>query len=66
MRSVRHLVIFLRAPQRGAVKRRLARDIGERAALGFYQNMSGPLSRLWRAPKTMEAMGEAIGKPCWR
>ncbi|MBT4006638.1 MAG: DUF2064 domain-containing protein [Rhodospirillales bacterium] len=43
MRSVRHLVIFLRAPQRGAVKRRLARDIGERAALGFYQNMSRSL-----------------------
>jgi rSAM/selenodomain-associated transferase 1 len=43
VRSVRHLVIFLRAPQRGAVKRRLARDIGERAALGFYQDMSRSL-----------------------
>ena len=32
-----HLVIFARAPRRGAVKRRLAADIGAGAALAFYR-----------------------------
>lgn len=32
----RHLVIFARSPRLGAVKRRLARDIGAAAALRFY------------------------------
>lgn len=32
----RHLVIFARAPRLGAVKRRLARDIGDVAAWRFY------------------------------
>jgi rSAM/selenodomain-associated transferase 1 len=32
----RHLVIFARAPRLGAVKRRLARDIGDLAAWRFY------------------------------
>lgn len=32
----RSLVIFARAPQRGAVKRRLAADIGEQAAFEFH------------------------------
>jgi rSAM/selenodomain-associated transferase 1 len=30
-------IVFARAPQLGAVKRRLAHDIGDRAALRFYQ-----------------------------
>ncbi len=29
-------VVFARAPRLGAVKRRLARDIGDRAALRFH------------------------------
>lgn len=33
---MRHLVIFAKAPHFGAVKRRLARDIGRLAALQFY------------------------------
>ena len=33
----RHLVIFARAPRLGQVKRRLARDIGDQAALRFYR-----------------------------
>lgn len=45
MRRARHLVIFLRAPQRSAVKRRLARDIGGPAAFHFYQNLSRALVR---------------------
>lgn len=45
MRRRRQLVIFLRAPQRGAVKRRLAADIGARAAHRFYLATSRDLVR---------------------
>ena len=38
--------VFARAPRLGTVKRRLARDIGDRAALRFYR---ATLSRLLRA-----------------
>ncbi len=38
-------IIFARAPRLGTVKRRLARDIGERAALRFHQAMLGSLIR---------------------
>jgi rSAM/selenodomain-associated transferase 1 len=34
---MRHLVIFARAPELGRVKRRLAREIGDAAALRFYR-----------------------------
>ena len=37
-RPARHLVLFARAPQRGAVKRRLAVDIGDGDTLSFYTN----------------------------
>lgn len=37
MRSKNHLVVFARAPRLGAVKRRLAADIGTAAAHGFYR-----------------------------
>ncbi len=40
------VVIFARAPRLGAVKRRLARDIGDRAALRFHV---GTMIRLLRA-----------------
>ena len=33
----RHVVIFARAPQRGRVKQRLARDVGQAAALAFHR-----------------------------
>jgi hypothetical protein len=39
------VVVFARAPRLGTVKRRLARDIGDRAALRFHQ---GTLVRLLR------------------
>ena len=46
----RQLVIFARLPQRGAVKRRLAREIGSRPAHEFYTKTSRDLvSRLGRA-----------------
>ncbi|MBC7801693.1 MAG: TIGR04282 family arsenosugar biosynthesis glycosyltransferase [Gemmatimonadaceae bacterium] len=40
------VIVFARVPQLGTVKRRLARDIGDRAALRFYR---GNLARLLRA-----------------
>lgn len=40
------VVVFARAPRLGTVKRRLARDVGDRAALRFYQ---ANLARLLRA-----------------
>ncbi|HLY45841.1 MAG TPA: DUF2064 domain-containing protein [Stellaceae bacterium] len=41
----RHLVLFVRAPQRGSGKRRLARDIGDDAALRFERAMLGLMYR---------------------
>src|SRR3954451_25233177 len=41
----RHLILFVRAPALGSGKRRLARDIGDGAALGFERLM---LARLLR------------------
>jgi len=40
------VIVFARVPRLGTVKRRLARDIGDRAALRFYQ---GNLARLLRS-----------------
>lgn len=48
----RHLVLFARAPRRGAVKRRLAADIGADAALAFYrQSLDDVARRLGRDPR---------------
>src|SRR6266851_4607511 len=41
----RHLVLFVRAPRLGLGKRRLARDIGDVAALRFERAMLGLLLR---------------------
>jgi uncharacterized protein len=41
----RHLVLFVRAPQWGAGKRRLAQDIGDAGALRFERAMLGLLLR---------------------
>lgn len=40
-----HLVIFARAPRRGAVKRRLADDIGDGPALAFYRRTLHDVTR---------------------
>ncbi|MEP4377784.1 MAG: TIGR04282 family arsenosugar biosynthesis glycosyltransferase [Alphaproteobacteria bacterium] len=40
-----HLVIFARAPRRGAVKRRLAADIGDGPALAFYRQTLHDVTR---------------------
>src|SRR6202030_1983918 len=45
MRLRRHLVLFARAPRWGVGKRRLARDIGDAAALRFERAMLGLLVR---------------------
>lgn len=42
---VRHLVIFAKAPRIGRVKTRLARDIGQVPAWGFYRHMLAALVR---------------------
>jgi rSAM/selenodomain-associated transferase 1 len=47
-----HLVVMARAPRLGAVKRRLARDIGDLAALRFYRQTLRALVRdLTRDPR---------------
>ena len=43
--TVRHLVLFVRAPRRGVGKRRLAREVGDLAALRFQRAMLGLLGR---------------------
>jgi rSAM/selenodomain-associated transferase 1 len=40
-----HLVVMVRAPRLGAVKRRLARDLGDLAAWRFYRMTAGRLLR---------------------
>lgn len=45
MRQQRHLVIFVRAPRVGAVKRRLARGIGDVAAASFFRATAAQLLR---------------------
>ncbi len=63
--------VFARAPQLGAVKRRLARDIGDMAALRFYRaTLSRTLRRLAADPRfeTVVAVtpdSAARGKPKW-
>jgi rSAM/selenodomain-associated transferase 1 len=48
----RHLVLFARRPQLGAVKRRLATDIGAAAAYGFYRRTLRDVAwRLGRDPR---------------
>ena len=48
----RHLVLFARRPQLGAVKRRLAADIGAVAAHGFYRRTLHDVAwRLGRDPR---------------
>jgi len=41
----RHVILFLRAPLLGQVKRRLARGIGDHAALAFHRRVATRLLR---------------------
>src|SRR5512135_1126196 len=45
------LVIFLKTPRRGGVKKRLAAGIGDRAALSFYRRMIAATLQLARDPR---------------
>jgi uncharacterized protein len=48
----RHVVVFARQPRLGTVKRRLARTIGDGAALAFYRaTLTGLLRRLGGDPR---------------
>jgi hypothetical protein len=48
----RHLVVMARAPRLGTVKRRLARDLGDLAALRFYRGLTAALlADLGRDPR---------------
>ncbi len=47
----RHLILFVRAPAYGSGKRRLARDIGDLAALGFERLMLARLLRRLRGDR---------------
>ncbi len=55
MRLRRHLFVFAKAPALGRVKSRLARDVGQVAALAFYRQALGALlarlarDRRWRS-----------------
>ena len=52
MRTAPNLVVFVRAPRLGAVKRRLAADIGAVAARRFYaRTMADLLARVGRDPR---------------
>ena len=50
-RRQNHLVIFVRAPQIGALKRRLAKDIGAFAAWRFYRGTANALLRRVSDPR---------------
>lgn len=45
------VLVFVRAPIRGAVKRRLAREVGDRAALAFHRRTTDALLRRLRRPR---------------
>ncbi|MCH8183034.1 MAG: TIGR04282 family arsenosugar biosynthesis glycosyltransferase [Proteobacteria bacterium] len=65
-----HLVIFVRAPRIGAVKRRLAKDIGAYAAWRFYRFATAALLRRagdprWRCWLAVTPDGFASGPRFW-
>lgn len=52
MAVTRHLIVFVRAPRFGAVKTRLARDVGRLAAWTFQRRaLAAMLARLGRDPR---------------
>ncbi len=52
MSRPRHLILFVKAPRLGAVKTRLARDVGWAAATGFYRaSVAAMLRRLAFDPR---------------
>lgn len=52
MNARRHVVLFAKAPRRGAVKRRLAAGVGDAAALAFYRaTLAAAARRLGADPR---------------
>tara|TARA_R110002110_G_scaffold415612_7_gene652269 strand:+ start:79831 stop:80457 length:627 start_codon:yes stop_codon:yes gene_type:complete len=66
-----HLVIFARTPRRGAVKRRLAADIGAGPALAFYRRTLHDVARRlggdprWRTWLAVTPDGDALRPGLW-
>lgn len=57
-----HLILFARAPVYGAVKQRLAKDIGEQAALEFYrETLSSLIHRLQSGPWELHVSVATVG-----
>ena len=63
-RYAKHLVVMAKRPVMGRVKRRLARESGEVAALRFYRNcLSRTVLRLARDPRWTVATREGRAAP---
>ncbi|MPZ33195.1 MAG: DUF2064 domain-containing protein [Rhodospirillales bacterium] len=67
----RHLVIFARAPQAGRVKRRLAGEIGQTAAVRFYRTILGQQIRRLANDRRWSVWlfvtpDDSLGHPAWR
>jgi hypothetical protein len=72
MKRRRHVVLFAKAPRRGAVKRRLAAGVGDAAALAFYRaTLKSVLRRLagdprWTLWLAVTPDRDAAGARAWR
>jgi rSAM/selenodomain-associated transferase 1 len=71
MRPTRHLVVMVREPRLGRVKRRLAADIGAVAAWRFYRETAGGLlrrlrDRRWRCWLAVTPDRRPLLPPAWR
>ncbi len=66
-----HLVVFVKAPRQGAVKTRLARDVGATAAAAFYRTTTVALLRRlgrdsrWRLSLAVTPNLDAAGAGFW-
>jgi len=71
MKANRHLAVFAKAPRLGAVKTRLAADIGNEGALEFYrQTLTGVLARLstdatWQCWISLTPDAAVTAPPFW-
>ncbi len=69
MSDARHLVVFAKAPRMGRVKTRLARDIGDVQAWGFYRQALISLLRRLDDPRWQLVLGiapdAAVNDPTW-
>jgi rSAM/selenodomain-associated transferase 1 len=67
MRHANHLVVFVKAPRLGAVKRRLAADIGAVCATAFYRRtLASVLARLRRDRRWRLSLAVTPDRDAWR